>query len=127
VAAWLGGRGGERERAVVGRPGLGDDLEALEAGDDAERAIEHAPLGHGVDMGPGQDGRLVTGQSRRTEAAKRVARWIDPRRQTRSAHLRKKPRPRLFVLRTPGGPRDTAPRTSAKPRAGAKTALHARH
>src|SRR6266446_131393 len=60
VAALLVGPGRDGEGALVRRLRLGEDFEAFEAGDDAERAIEHAAFGHRIDVGSSQNGRAVT-------------------------------------------------------------------
>ena len=104
-------------------PGLADHLEALQARDDSERAVEHSALGHRVDVGPRQDRRVVTGQGRRAEATEGVASRVHPGCQTRLAHLGEQPRPGLLVLWAPGRAGDTAARQPAEAGKRDKTTL----
>ena len=90
-----------RQRPRVWRVRLADHLQALEARENAERAVEHAALGDGVDVRAGEDRRSFRRQGPRAEGAEGVARRIDPRREPGGAHLAEQPRARLLVGRRP--------------------------
>src|SRR5262249_47823607 len=83
--------------------GLLDRLEALEAGEDPERAVQMPALGHRVDVRPGHNDRTAV-----TESAESVAGRIDAGRQSRLFHATEEPGPGFLMRRAPAGARDAA-------------------
>ena len=116
VATFLVAPRRHRQGLRVQRVRLADYLKALEARQNAERAVEHAALGDGVDVRAGEDRRRFRRQGPRAEGTEGVARRIDPRRQPGGTHFPEQPRARFLVRRRPARARHAAAGQGAEAR-----------
>src|SRR2546429_340537 len=73
VATFLVAPRGHRERSRRSPRALVDRVQALEPGDHAERAVEDAALGHGVDVRAGEDHGRVGAHALQAQTAEDVA------------------------------------------------------
>jgi len=86
-------------------------LQALEAGEDAQRPVERAAVGHRVDVRARDDGRTAV-----TETAEGIACLVHPGAEPRLLHPPEQPGACLLVRRAPAGARD-APAVRVAPEA----------
>src|SRR5713101_4860147 len=112
VAPLLVAPGGDHERQARAPAGLVDGLEALEAGEDSQRAVERAAVGHRVDVRARDDRRPAV-----AETPESIARLVDPGAETRLLHSPQQPGAGLLVGRAPARARD-ATRVGAAPETG---------
>jgi hypothetical protein len=106
----------DHQRPSWRRARLADRVEALEAGQHAERAVQRAALRHRVDVRASDDERRRRIEGGGPETTEDVTGRVDPPLEPGRANLPEQPCARLLVRRTPARAGDPAARQRAEAR-----------